>query len=118
SNKKPSPNRIGKIEEIYNSIIEFNFEDSIYDEMDQLKSDLKDHILTQIITHRNNSKLTRSEIDKRSSVILEEFSILEENLRDKELIFENLENIRNEFEKPLQILIDNRTNPTKIYTKL
>ena len=117
SDKKPNHNRIGKIDELYKSIIDFNYEDSIYDEMEQLKTDLKKTLLSEIEIHKSNSKITKTKIDSNTSKILENFTTLENNLEDKNLIFEDIEQIKIGFEKPHQILIDNRTETTRIYTK-
>ena len=117
SDKKPNHNRIGKIEELYKSIIDFNYEDSIYDEMEQLKTDLKDNLLSEIEIHKANSQITKSKIDSKASKILENFTTLEKNLTEKNIIFEDIEQIKLGFEKPNQILIDNRTETTRIYTK-
>ncbi|PIF01696.1 MAG: hypothetical protein CR994_00110 [Maribacter sp.] len=117
SDKKPNHNRIGKIEELYKSIIEFNYEDSIYDEMEQLKDDLKDNLLTEIETHRANSQITKSKIDSKSSKIFENFITLENSLENKNVIFDDIEQIKLGFEEPHQILIDNRSETTRIYTE-
>lgn len=117
SDKKPNHNRIGKIEELYKSIIDFNYEDSIYDEMEQLKTDLKDILLSEIEINKANSQITKSKIDSKASKILENFTTLEKNLTEKNIIFEDIKQIKLGFEKPNQILIDNRTETTRIYTK-
>ena len=117
SDKKPNHNRIGKIEELYKSIIDFNYDDSIYDEMEQLKTDLKDNLLSEIEIHRGNSQITKSKIDSKVSDIIENFTTLENNLEDKNMIFDDIKQIKIGFETPHQILIDNRTETTRIYTK-
>lgn len=117
SDKKPNHNRIGKIEELYKSIVDFNYEDSIYDEMEQLKSELKDNLLSEIEIHKANSQITKSKIDSKASKIFEKFTTLENNLEEKNMIFDDIEQIKIGFEKPQQILIDNRTETTRIYTK-
>ncbi|MAL59706.1 MAG: hypothetical protein CMC14_06640 [Flavobacteriaceae bacterium] len=117
SDKNPSPNRIGKIEELYKSIIDFNYEDSIYDEMEKLKTNLKDNLLSNIEIHRTNSQITKSKIDSKASKIFENFTTIENNLENKNLLFKDIEQIKLEFETPHQILIDNRTKSTRIYRK-
>lgn len=117
SDKKPNHNRIGKIEELYKSIIDFNYEDSIYDEMELLKTDLKHNLLSEIEIHKANSQITKSKINSKASKILENFTTLEKNLTEKNIIFDDIEQIKLGFEKPNQILIDNRTETTRIYTK-
>lgn len=117
SDKKPNQNRIGKIEELYKSIIEFNYEDSIYDEMEQLKNDLKENLISEIEKHKSNSQIAKSKIDSKASKILNNFITLENNLDDKNMIFDDIKQIKYGFEKPHQILIDNRTETTRIYSK-
>ena len=85
--------------------------------MEQLKTDLKDNLLSEIEIHKANSQITKSKIDSKASKILENFTTLEKNLTEKNIIFEDIEQIKLGFEKPNQILIDNRTETTRIYTK-
>ncbi|WP_417355368.1 hypothetical protein [Flavobacterium sp.] len=117
SDKTPNTNRIGKIEELYKSIIEFNNEDSIYNEMKQLITELKKTLLSEIEIHRNNSQISKSKIDLKTAEILEKFTTLENNLNDRNLIYEDIKRIKTGFETSHQILIDNRAETTRIYTK-
>ncbi|MEF3077409.1 hypothetical protein [Winogradskyella poriferorum] len=117
SDKKPNHNRIGKIEELYKSIVDFNYEDSIYDEMEQLNSELKENLLSEIEIYKANSQMTKSKIESKATEILENFTRLEQNLSDKDIIFDDIEQIKIGFEKSHQILIDNRSETTRIYTK-
>jgi hypothetical protein len=117
ADRSPNENRIGKIEELYESIINFNLNDSIYYEIKELKTNLKDGLLSKVEAHRENSTINKSKIDKKREEILKPFEDIEKYLDNKDLVFEDINQLKRDFEIPHQILIDNRTEPIKIYTK-
>lgn len=117
SDKNPGHNRIGKIEELYQSIINFNYDHSIYDEMLELKNDLKGTLVSKVKVHRDSSQINKSKIDINKNSILEPFKKLENALYSKNLIFDDIKELKKGFETPQQILIDNRNETTRIYTR-
>ncbi len=116
SDKSPNSNRIGKISELYSSVIEFDDNDSIFNQLENIKTSLKNNIINEIEIYRGNSSLNRTAIDSKGSEIRIKFNDLEKQLNKKNQILEDIERIKDGFEKPSKILIDNRDEITRVYS--
>ena len=117
SDKEPDSNRIGKIKELYASISTFNIEDSIFDEIELLNSQLKSKLVTDINLLTENSLTNKNMIISNGEIIKNELSKSEDLISRKYILFKDIEQIKIGFERPNQILIDNRNGKTEVYTK-
>lgn len=117
SDKEPDSNRIGKIKELYASISTFNIEDSVFDEIELLNSQLKSKLVIDINILKENSLTNKNKIAANGEKIKNELNKSEDLISRKYILFKDIEQIKVGFERPNQILIDNRNGKTEIYTK-
>lgn len=117
SDKEPDSNRIGKIKELYASISTFNIEDSVFDEIELLNSQLKSKLVIDINILKENSLTNKNKIVANGEKIKNELNKSEDLISRKYILFKDIEQIKVGFERPNQILIDNRNGKTEIYTK-
>lgn len=117
SDKEPDSNRIGKIKELYNSILTFNLDDSVFDEIETLNAQIKNKLVTDINILKENSILNKNKIIANGQMIKEELEKSEDMISRKHILFRDIQEIKTGFEKPNQILIDNRNGKTEVYAK-
>lgn len=117
SDKEPNSNRIGKIKELYASISTFNIDDSVFDEIESLNSQLKSKLVTDIGVLTENSLTNRNKIIANGQKIKDELSNSDDLIARKHILFKDIQEIKIGFEKPNQILIDNRNGKTEVYAK-
>ncbi|WP_271423594.1 hypothetical protein [Aequorivita sinensis] len=117
SDKEPDSNRIGKIKEIYDSISTFNNEDSIFDEIESLNSQLRKKLVTDITILKENSITNKNKIIANGQLVKNKLNECEDLISRKHMLFEDFKEIKSVFGKPKQILFDNRNDRTQIYTK-
>jgi hypothetical protein len=117
SDKEPDSNRIGKIKELYASISTFNIEDSVFDEIELLNSQLKSKLVIDSNILKENSLTNKNKIVANGEKIKNELNKSEDLISRKYILFKDIEQIKVGFERPNQILIDNRNGKTEIYTK-
>lgn len=117
SDKEPDSNRIGKIKELYASISTFNVDDSVFDEIELLNSQLKSKLVTDIDMLKQNSFSNKNKIIANAEKITDEINKSENLIARKHILFEDIQEIKFGFEKPNQILIDNRNGKSEIYAK-
>lgn len=117
SDKEPNSNRIGKFKELYPSIVTFNIDDSVFDEIESLNSQLKSKLVTDIGILTENSLTNRNKIIANGQYIKDELSNSEDLIARKHILFKDIQKIKIGFEKPNQILIDNRNGKTGMYAK-
>ncbi|MDE0537055.1 hypothetical protein, partial [Tenacibaculum sp. L6] len=117
SDKEPDSNRIGKIKELYNSISTFNLDDSVFDEIETLNIQLKNKLVTDINILKENSILNKNKIIANGQIIKDELEKSDDMISRKHILFRDIQEIKAGFEKPNQILIDNRNGRTEVYAK-
>ncbi|MEH6770044.1 hypothetical protein [Maribacter arcticus] len=117
SDKEPNSNRIGKIKELYGSISTFNMEDSIFDEIALLNTQLETKLVTDIDILKENSIMNKNKIIADGQKIRNELEKSNDMVSRKHILFRDIQEIKAGFEKPNQILIDNRKGRTEIYAK-
>lgn len=117
SDKEPDSNRIGKIKELYTSISTFNMDDSVFDEIELLNSQLKLKLVTDIDLLKENSITNKNQIIANGEKIKKEINMSEDLIARKHILFRDIQEIKIGFEKPNQILIDNRNGKTEVYAK-
>lgn len=117
SDKEPDSNRIGKIKELYTSISTFNMDDSVFDEIELLNSQLKFKLFTDLDLLKENSITNKNQIIANGEKIKKEINMSEDLIARKHILFRDIQEIKIGFEKPNQILIDNRNGKTEVYAK-
>ena len=117
SDKEPDSNRIGKIKELYSSISTFNMDDSVFDEIEALNAQLKNKLVTDIGILKDNSISNRNRIIATGQKVKDELEKSEDMISRKHILFRDIQEIKSGFEKPNQILIDNRNGRTEVYAK-
>ena len=117
SDKEPDSNRIGKIKELYSSISTFNMNDSVFDEIEALNAQLKNKLVTDIGILKDNSISNRNKIIATGQKVKDELEKSEDMISRKHILFRDIQQIKSGFEKPNQILIDNRNGRTEVYAK-
>ena len=117
SDKEPDSNRIGKIKELCASISTFNIDDSVFDEIESLNSQLKLKLVIDINMLKENSLTNKNKIIANGERIKNELNKSENLISRKYILFKDIEQIKIGFERPNQILIDNRNGKTEVYTK-
>ncbi|MEP5936315.1 MAG: hypothetical protein ABJ218_14445, partial [Winogradskyella arenosi] len=117
SDKEPNSNRIGKIKELYSSISTFNMDDSVFDEIELLNTQLKNKLVTDISVLKDNSISNKNMIIANGQRIKDELEKSEDMISRKHILFRDIQEIKSGFEKPNQILIDNRNGRTEVYAK-
>jgi hypothetical protein len=117
SDKEPDSNRIGKIKELYASISTFNIDDSVFDEIELLNSQLKSKLVTDIGVLTENSFTNRNKIIANGQMIKDELNNSGDLIARKHILFKDIQEIKIGFETPNEILIDNRNGKTEVYAK-
>jgi hypothetical protein len=117
SDKEPNSNRIGKIKELYTSISTFNVDDSVFDEIELLNSQLKLKLVTDISVLTANSFTNKNKIITNSQKVKDELIKSEILIERKHILFKDIQEIKIGFEKPHEILIDNKNGKTEVYVK-
>lgn len=117
SDKEPDSNRIGKIKELYTSISTFNYDDSVFNEIELLNTQLKTKLITDIAMLAEYSILNKNNIIANGEKIKNELNKCEDLISRKYILFNDIQEIKISFEKPNQILIDNRFDKTELYVK-
>lgn len=117
SDKEPDSNRIGKIKELYSSISIFKIEDSVFDEIEILNSQLKSKLVTDISILKENSFSNKNKIIANGQKVINELKKSQDLIDRKHILFKDIQEIKTGFEKPTQILIDNRNGKTEVYVQ-
>ena len=117
SDKEPDSNRIGKIKELYNSISTFNMDDSVFDEIEALNAQLKIKLVIDIDVLKENSISNKNKIIANGQKVKDELEKSDDMISRKHILFRDIQEIKSGFEKPNQILIDNRNGRTEVYAK-
>lgn len=117
SDKEPDLNRIGKIKELYNSILTFNLDDSVFDEIEYLNAQIKEKLLTEFNILRENSILNKNKIIADRQMLNDELDKSNDIINRKHILFRDIQEIKAGFEKSNQILIDNRNGRVEVYAK-
>lgn len=117
SDKEPDSNRIGKIKELYTSISSFNIEDTVFDEIELLNSQIKLKLITDFEVLKQNSFINKNKITENIDKLKKELNNTEDLISRKYILFKDIEQIKIGFERPNQILIDNRNDKTEVYAK-
>lgn len=117
SDRELDSNRIGKIKELYATISNFNIDDSVFDEIESLNSQLKSKLVTDINILKENSLINKNDIIANGIRVNDELKNSEDLISRKYILFKDIEQIKIGFERPTQILIDNRNNKTDVYVK-
>lgn len=117
SDKNPDANRIGKINELFKSISDFNTDDSIFDEIESLNRELRTKLLTDFDNLKDNSVVNKNKIMQLSENLKSRLDHSDDLIAQKEFIFNDVRKIKEGFEKPIQIAIDNRHGKAELFTK-
>lgn len=117
SDKEPDSNRIGKIKELYASISTFNIDDSVFEEIELMNSQLKSKLVIDINILKENSLTNKNKIIANGEKIKDELNKSEDLISRKYILFKDIEQIKIGFERPNQILIDIRNGKTEVYSK-
>jgi len=117
SDKEPDSNRIGKIKELYNSISTFNLNDSVFDEIEALNTLLENKLVTDINILQENSISNKNKIIANGQKVKKELEKSQDMISRKHILFSDIQEIKTGFEKPNQILINNRNGLTEVYIK-
>ncbi|WP_405350448.1 hypothetical protein [Nonlabens sp. Asnod3-H03] len=118
ADKNPDANRLGKINEIYTSISNFNEDDSIFDEVAALNNQLRSKLVTDLTALTENSLTNKNKIIATSKKITKELDQSDDLIARKHLLFGDIQKIKEGFEKPHQIVIDNREGKAELYSKI
>ena len=118
ADKSPDANRLGKINEIYMSISNFNEDDSIFDEVAALNNQLRSKLVTDFAALTENSLTNKNKIIAASKKITKELDQSDDLIARKHLLFSDIQKIKEGFEKPHQIVIDNREGKAELYSKI
>jgi hypothetical protein len=118
ADKCPDTNRLGKINEIYTAISNFNEGDSIFDEVASLNAQLRSKLVIDFATLTQNSLTNKNKIIATSKKITKELDQSDDLIARKYLLYGDIQKIKQGFENPHQIVIDNRNGKAELYTKM
>lgn len=118
SYKNPDENRIGKINQLYRFICDYEKQNnSINDEVALILKDLKSELTTVISKHKENTILNNSSIAEREKELYNEFENTKAFIQNIAEIETERNKIKQAFESPVELIFDNRDGDGKVYVK-
>ncbi|QGK73192.1 hypothetical protein [Flavobacterium sp. SLB02] len=118
SYKKPDQNRIGKIDQLQQSIYNFDSgKDSVLSEVNRTAESLNQEV-TALLNHYNDqSFLNQTEITAKKAEIKKQFQKIDKYKNSNATLIAERIKIKNAFETPIEFIMDNRNGEGKIYVK-
>jgi hypothetical protein len=118
SYKNPDENRIGKIDQLQQSIYNFNpSKDSVLNEVNDTAETLNKEFTSLLNHYNSNSFLNQTEITTKKAEIKKQFQKIEEYKNSNAVLITERVKIRQAFETPIEFIMDNRNGEGKIYVK-